>query len=300
LKPPQCIGVMAHPRRPESFPVADHITETLQARGVKVWTHRRWEDVRPEEIQAGTDLLVVIGGDGSMLRAARICALNGVPVMGVNMGYLGFLPEINDPTRWEANLDRVLNGDYWIERRMMLTTTILRDDEPIASGEALNDVVITRSAALGTVLLQTYIDGYWATTYHADALIIATPTGSTAYALAAGGPILPPELLNILIVPVAPHLSMDRAIALSEGANVQVVVSSERENDATIVVDGVELGLLQPTDMIDIRASKNQGLFARLRDRNYFYRSLLDRLEPRVPTRATPDRDHLQIHINNL
>jgi NAD+ kinase len=152
---------------------------------------------------------------------------------------------------------------------------------------------------MGTVLLQTYIDNDWATTYHADALIIATPTGSTAYALAAGGPILPPELHNILIVPVAAHLSMDRALVLSEGATVQVVVSPERQHDATVVLDGVTLTDLEANDIISMRVSKNQGLFVRLRDRNYFYRSLLDRLEPRVPSRAKPEPGHLQIHTGN-
>jgi hypothetical protein len=150
-------------------------------------------------------------------------------------------------------------------------------------------VIDNRNRAIGTVLLQVYIDRHWATTYHADALIVATATGSTAYALAAGGPILPPELRNILIVPVAPHLSMDRPIVLSEGATVQVVVSAERESHATVILDGVELCAIEAHDCVLIRVSEHMGRFVRMRDQNYFYRSLLDRLEPRVPLRATPD-----------
>jgi NAD+ kinase len=134
------------------------------------------------------------------------------------MGYLGFLTAITDPQTWQENFIALLEGHYWIEERMMMNAQVLRDGASISSHQALNDVVISRDAA-GTILLQLYIDGDWATTYHADALIVASATGSTAYALAVGGPILPPELRNFLIVPVAPHLSMDRPIVLSEGAN---------------------------------------------------------------------------------
>ncbi len=299
MNPPKRIGVIAHPHRPKTFPVAERITASLQAHGLDVWHQHQWDDRSRQAVQNNTDIVIVIGGDGAMLRAARTCSAYQVPVLGVNMGYLGFLPEINDPARWDDHIGRVLAGEYWIERRMMIVTSVVRDGEVIAEGEALNDVVITRTRAMGTVLLQTYIDHHWATTYHADALIIATPTGSTAYALAAGGPILPPELHNILIVPVAAHLSMDRAIVLSEGASVQVIVSPQRENDTTVVVDGSALCELDPNDRINVRASKNVGLFARMQDRNYFYRSLLDRLEPRVPSRATPHPENLQIQMND-
>jgi NAD+ kinase len=149
---------------------------------------------------------------------------------------------------------------------------------------------------LGTVLLQTYIDANWATTYHADALIIATPTGSTAYALAAGGPILPPELHNILIIPVAPHLSMNRPIILSEGSTVPVLVAPARQNNIKVILDGIELCGLSSNDYVSIKAGQNYGLFVRMRDKNYFYRSLLDRLEPRLPVQAPPSE--LQIRVN--
>ena len=292
---PKSIGVVAHARRKETVPVAEHIAESLRARGVQTWMSVRWEDTDTEDIRQRTDMVVAIGGDGAMLRASRTCAQYGIPVLGVNMGYLGFLPEINSPDDWDTHLDKLLAGDFWIERRMMVEASLVRDGKTLEVGSALNDIVINRDRAIGTVLLQTYIDGYWATTYHADALIIATATGSTAYALATGGPILPPELRNILIVSVAPHLSMDRPIVLSEGATVQVIVSPEREHDAVVVIDGDELCKLRPKDCLLIKAGKNEGQFVRMRDQNYFYRSLLDRLEPRVPTRATPDQINLNI-----
>ncbi len=302
LDVPQHIGVIAHPYRTSTHTVAEHIVDTLQQRGLRTWLSTNQDDstLPPMEEQLqDTDMIIAIGGDGTMLRAARTCASFSIPVLGVNMGYLGFLPEVNSPDDWEAYINRLMTGDYWVERRMMLDAIVTRDEEVMAAGSALNDVVINRNRAVGTVLLQTYIDGYWATTYHADALVMATPTGSTAYALAAGGPILPPELHNILIVPVAPHLSMDRPLVLSEGATVQVIVSPEREHDVIVVTDGGILHEMRPGDRVDIRASKAQGLFVRMREKNYFYRSLLDRLEPRVPSRATPKVFQLPVNVNS-
>lgn len=293
---PQYIGIVAHPRRPESFPVAAQIAKSLVVRGRNPWLHHQWDNDSRDAL-AETDVIIAIGGDGAMLRAARTCAPYRVPVLGVNMGYLGFLPEISQPDAWQSYMERLLAGEYWVESRMMLEVLVIRDGHVITRGEALNDVVITRTRPIGTVLLQTYIDQYWTTTYHADALIISTPTGSTGYSLSVGGPILPPELHNILVVPVAAHLSLERPIILSEGASVQVKVSPERDHDVIVVADGVELCEVSTSDTISIRASRNQGLFVRMQDRNYFYRSILDRLEPRVPSRATPNPEHLQIQI---
>jgi NAD+ kinase len=237
----------------------------------------------------GSDLVIAIGGDGAMLRAARVCAPENVPVLGINTGRLGFLTEIS-PADWEPSLDALLDGRYWIEQRMMIRCEVRRSDTVLAHSDALNDVVISRGAVAKSVQLETYIDGGWATTYHCDGLIVSTPTGSTAYALAVGGPILPPELKNILVVPVAPHLSMDRPMVLSQGATVEVVVEPHSAADVVLTVDGEMLASLESSDAVVIRASNSISRFVRLRERNYFYRSLLDRLEPRVPGRFRHDR----------
>jgi NAD+ kinase len=170
---------------------------------------------------------------------------------------------------------------------------VLRDGVVVTTGEALNDVVVSGSMVGRMIQLEMYIDQHWATTYHADALIIATPTGSTAYALACGGPILPPELHNILVIPAAPHLSMDRPIVLSEGATVEILASSNSKNDIAAIVDGTILCLLREGDLVQVQASYHTSRFVRLRERNYFYRSLLDRLEPRVPRSAPENREKL-------
>jgi NAD+ kinase len=278
----QCMGVLAHPLRPQSFPVAERIASSLQARQIQTFVFTEWQEDNVIPAVQDCNMVVAIGGDGAMLRAARVCAPYNIPVLGVNMGQLGFLTEISDPADWETYLDRILNQDFWIEKRMMLTVDVTRDEEELVTDHALNDVVISGDVTGRMIQLEAYIDGDWATTYYADALIISTPTGSTAYALACGGPILPPELKNILIVPSAPHLSMDRPMVLSEGAEVEIRSYSVNRNESMLITDGIVICRLKPQDRVRIRASAYSSHFVRMRGRNYFYRSLFDRLEPRV------------------
>jgi NAD+ kinase len=277
------IGILAHPLRPQTAPIAEAIAEFLHKRGFEAWLRTQWEDDEVAGLVRGSDMVVAIGGDGSMLRAARVSAPLGVPVLGVNQGHLGFLTEITG--EWKQPLETVLDGDYWIEERMMVQTVLLRGERIITEGQALNELVVGRGVASKTIQLEMYIDGDWVTTYNADALIISTATGSTAYALACGGPILPPELHNILIVPVAPHLSMDRPLVLSEGVTVEVIPARANTNDVMLTLDGVLMGKVEPGDRVRVHASEYVSRFVRLRGRNYFYRSLLGRLEPRVPAR---------------
>lgn len=278
------IGVLAHPARPQTAPISNEIRESLRARGVEVWHFTDWDEADIHAHIKDTDLVVAIGGDGVMLRSARVCAVYGVPVLGVNMGHLGFLTEIKAVDEWPSALETLFNGGAWIERRMMIQATAYRNGDTLAQADALNDAVISRGNIIRMIQLDTYIDHDWTTTYNADALIIATATGSTAYALACGGPILPPELRNILVVPVAPHLSLDRPMVLPEGAAIEVVVRPESRADPVLSVDGAVLCRLEGGDRVTVQASKLVSSFVRLRERTYFYRSLLDRLEPRIPT----------------
>jgi len=279
------VGILAHPLRSGTAPIAQSVARSLEARGIDAWVRTAWDATRAQPLVDGSDLVIAIGGDGAMLRAARVCAPANVPMLGINAGHLGFLTEVS-PDDWEESLEMVLTGAFWIEQRMMIRCEIRRADVLFGHSDALNDVVISRGAIARSIRLDTHIDGAWATTYHGDGLIIATPTGSTAYALAVGGPILPPELRNILVVPVAPHLSMDRPMVLAQGATVQVVVDPHTATEVVLTVDGELIASLESSDHVTIRASDHVSRFVRLRDRNYFYRSLLDRLEPRVPNRA--------------
>lgn len=285
------VGVLAHPLRPQTAPIAQQIVASLQAHGLHTWLHTVWTEADVQVNVATADIVIAIGGDGAMLRAARVCAPYNVPVLGVNMGQLGFLTEIRDPATWGDYVSRLLTGDYWVEERMMLRAFAIHEGVAAAEGHALNDVVIS-GGVTRMIRLETYIDGDWATTYNADALIISTATGSTAYALAVGGPILPPELRNILIIPSAPHLSMSRPIVLSEGAIVDIYpYSGSTRGDVSLLVDGVPWGVIMEGGGVRVQASEHVTRFVRTRERNYFYRSLLDRLEPRVP-QETPRTNH--------
>jgi len=224
------------------------------------------------------DLLVTLGGDGSILQAARLAAPYGALILGVNLGRVGFLTEA-EPTQWKAVLSRVLSGDYWVEERMMLRVTTWREGEMLGQAEALNDVVVGRGARARAVHLRAEVDGGELATYVADGLIVATPTGSTAYALAAGGPILPPQLRNILLVPAAPHLSMERPIVLAEGVKVRITVVEERSS--VLTVDGQVAAELKGGDMVVVEAGPHVTRFARVRERTYFYKTLVKRLVPR-------------------
>lgn len=276
------VGVLAHPLRPPTFPVAERIANDLARRGLTAVLHTEWTDQDVAPVIPTLDIVVAIGGDGAMLRAARACAPHNVPVLGVNMGQLGFLTEVRDLDRWPEYEKRLLSRDFWIEQRMMLIVTVTRAGQIIARSDALNDVVVSGEVVGRIVQMETYIDGNWTTTFNADALVISTATGSTAYALACGGPILPPELKNILVVPAAPHLSMDRPIVLSEGAVVEVRPSSRNRTAMQITADGSVVSEIRSGDRISVQASQSVSRFVRMRPRNYFYRSLLDRFEPRV------------------
>jgi NAD+ kinase len=255
--------------------MAEEMARELEAHGLAAWIGSTWDESAVRGEIADLDLLVTLGGDGSILRAARMACEQGVPVLGVNMGRLGFLTEM-EPDQWSDTLPRLLEQDYWIEERMMLYAEYHRGEECRGQYEALNDVVVSRGSLARIVRLETHIDGSNLTAYAADGLIASTPTGSTAYALAVGGPILPPQLQNILLLPIAPHLSMDRAIVLSKGSVVNVQVRTDHQ--AILTVDGQFEYELLDGDWVTVQASRHISRFVRLQDRNYFYRTLMERL----------------------
>jgi len=196
------------------------------------------------------------------------------------MGRVGFLTEA-PPDAWEEALSHILNGEGWIEARTMLRVTLLRAEETIAQEDAVNDAVISRGALARTVRLETSVDGAFLTRYVADGLILSTATGSTAYAYATGGPILPPWLNNILIVPAAPHLSLERPLVLDANAVVEIKVDTSMPTPGMLTVDGRMEGELLHDDVVRVERSPLEACFLRLRSRNDFYRTLVARLAPR-------------------
>ena len=274
--PPRRFLVAANPQMPEAIALAEEISRKLE--GLEFgssWGSLNEEILRSQVETDPVDLFIALGGDGTMLRAGHLCAPLQVPILGINLGRFGFLTEVRKED-WQVALDRVVRGDYWLEQRMMLRADHRRQDQSLGRWEVLNECFIGRGEIVRPVDLTAEIDGRYLTTYVADGLIAATPTGSTAYALAAGGPILPPELRNILLVPVAPHLSAEHAIVLHEGSSVRVEVRSTHQ--AVLSVDGGQPVSLKDGDAVEIRASEHVVRFARLQDPGYFYRNLTARM----------------------
>ena len=205
---------------------------------------------------AGTDVAVSLGGDGTFLRVVRLAATADVPVLGVNFGRLGYLPDLG-PDQVRGALQKVLEGKAAIEERCALEVSISDRSIPddVSTLLALNEVVIEKIDFGHTVRLATTIDGEQALTYSADGLIIATPTGSTAYNLSAGGPILAPTLRAMVVTPVAPHFSLDRSLVLAEDQYVAVEVAPDRSG--VLVIDGQEIGRLQPGAVITCRVAQH-------------------------------------------
>jgi len=268
---PQRPVVTAYPKIHDAFAEADTIATYLKERGLEAPCGSMYEEHLRKRIKNNEfDMLIAVGGDGTMLRAGHLCAPCGVPILGINLGRLGFLIQVQQ-NEWRDMLDRLFNGEAWIENRMMLQVDHIRAGDVVGTWQALNEVVVGRGQYLRPVKLAASADGHLLTTYISDGLIAATATGSTAYALAAGGPILPPELRNILIVPIAPHLSVDRAVVLAEGSSISIDVNSE---NAVLSVDGAVPTGLAEDDRVEVRAAGYTAQFVRFGDAGYFYRNL--------------------------
>ncbi len=201
------------------------------------------------------DLIVVFGGDGTILRTARMVRERDVPLVGINLGGFGYLTEVNLGEMFDA-LDLILAGNFQVEKRMMLDVEIQGSEEPFREGTVLNDVVINRGNLSRIVEFETSVDGGYLTTFKADGIIISTPTGSTAYSLAAGGPIVFPDLNSIIINPICPHTLTNRPVILPEGATVQVTLGN-REQGATVTLDGQVSFTMKHGDSVTIRKSSH-------------------------------------------
>lgn len=274
---PERIGLLIHPKKPESAPLADEMRVFLEARGCFVWIGSAWDEPEALAHVKGLDLLITLGGDGTMLRAARIGARDGVPIVGVKLGKVSFLADIA-PDDWQGPLTQVLDGDYWLEERMLLDASVTRAGEPPVNHAylAINDVVISRAGLARIVNVTAWVDQSYLTTYRADGVIVSTPTGCTGYALAAGGPILPPELKNLLVIPICAHLSLDRPVVLAQGATVSL--EAHADYAPILTVDGQFEISLAEGDRVEVKASKHVSRFVHAQDRAYFYRTLMERL----------------------
>jgi NAD+ kinase len=277
------IGILYHPLRGDSSQLAQDVSGLLGPRGVEVWQGPADDEAGLGQAVPGLDLLITLGGDGTIVSAVRSVAAHGVPILGVNLGRLGFLAEV-EPAQVATAIAAVLEGRYAIEERMMLRIALYRQGQAILAAEAINDVVVGRGHASRTVRVAVDVDGHYVVTHTADGVIVSTPTGSTAYSLAAGGPIVAPDLDCIVITPIAAHLSALRALVIPAQSCVRLRLLKAQE--AMLTVDGQLDAELRPGDEVNSTISQTTAKFIRFGDEGYFYETILRRL--RWPNQA-PD-----------
>jgi len=270
------VGVLYHPGRQDSTELVGRVRLLLGEQGnVDIWEGAAHAETALQEVASDLDLLITLGGDGTIVRAVRSVAAAGVPILGVNLGRLGFLAEV-EPEHIDNALQLVANKDYIIEERMMMSCWVERQGETILTAKAINDVVLARGRMSRTVRVSTDVDGHYVMTQTADGIIVSTPTGSTAYCLAAGGPIVAPDVRCLTVTPVAAHLAIAQAIVVPAHCvlNLQLIKAS----DAMLTVDGQLDLALEPGDIVHHTASENSAKFVRFGGDGYFYETVLRRL----------------------
>ena len=274
------IGIVYNPRSAGSMSLVQELSQELGL-GESAWivpTRTGESDDPPSSIS----LLITVGGDGTILWATQFAAPREIPILGVNLGRVGFMTEL----RADEAVNRVrdyLDGKVWVEERSMLQATVISNTSGRGPGhQALNDVVVGRTAISRLVHLEVKIDDALLTTYRADAVILATATGSTGYSISAGGPVLHPESRDMLLNPVATHLGLHSAIVLAPESVVQVAIRSDYV--AALSVDGRADMDLAPGDVVEIVRSPYIARFLRANPPNHFYSVLTDRLNPETRT----------------
>jgi NAD+ kinase len=242
------IAFAVRPNRPEADALADRAEDWLAARGHE--TVRSLMADRPLDLE-GVDLLVSLGGDGTLLRSVNSALATSVPVLGVNLGLLGYLTEV-EPAGLVGALERFLDGRYEVEERMTMSVTVTRADGTVEPELwALNEATVEKTVPGHTVRIAASIDGTPFVTYAADGLLLATPTGSTAYNLSARGPLLSPRLRALILTPVSPHMLFDRPLVLDPAQRIHLDVLDPRP--AMLVVDGLIVATLEPGATVDCR-----------------------------------------------
>jgi len=282
------VGIFYHPRMAEARALADELRSALAPLVPDVWSGASGDDEAVKANIPGTDLLISVGGDGTVLRAARAIVPHDIIILGINLGRLGFLTELRGDDLL-PRLPDILAGGWTIEERTMLHAQVLaeRGGRVILGARphlhALNDVVLGRSALGRTIMASTYIDGELVADYRADGIIVATATGSTAYCQATGGPILHPEAKEIVLAPLAPHLGQTNSLVLPARSVVELALDPEQQ--AALSVDGEGSLALGPGQVVRVTMSDHLARFLRLSGDPDFY----ERVAVRLRWRRVPD-----------
>ena len=227
------------------------LTVLLDARAAEYQPNGDWTVATDSELSAQADLVLSFGGDGTLLQCAGLVYPRDVPLMGVNLGRLGFLTDLalSDVA---AGLEAVLDGQFQSENRSVLGCELVRDGKVLANEDGLNDIVIQKWNTARLITLDTYIDGKFVHSQRSDGMIVATPTGSTAYALSGGGPILDPGLGAVVLVPVCPHTLTNRPLVVSDQALIEIHVATDRQDESRLTCDGNSVEELLPGDVVRI------------------------------------------------
>ena len=221
-----------------------------------------------EEFLKSVDLIISLGGDGTLLRAARLAAVGDIPVFGVNLGGLGFLTQIGIDDLGKS-LEKLYQGRYFLDERMMLSCTVKRKKEEIKKFTALNDVVIGKGAFARIICLATYVNNDYVITYSADGLVVSTSTGSTAYSLSAGGPIVNPNINSIILTPICPHTLSARPFIVGENDQVKITLESSEEK-VMVTIDGQEGFILKPKDEVIIKKSDHKAQLITFKEKSFY------------------------------
>jgi NAD+ kinase len=277
----RCVGVLVKPNQPEALQTICRLVEWCAGHGIRVAGGPRLrrdeieaetgctvEALAHEELVKAADLIVVLGGDGTIIGAARLLGDRETPVLGVNFGTLGYLADFTVEDMIPA-LELALAGDYTIDRRLMLAATVERNGERLLHDRVLNDVVISKSALARIIDIETLIDRKFVNRFRADGLIISTPTGSTAYNLSAGGPVIYPSMSAVVITPICPHTLSNRPLVVPDDAEFELVLQTPRE-EVALTLDG-QVGMpLEYGDRITVRKSRTGFNLIQAHTRNYF------------------------------
>lgn len=268
------IGIIGKTGKQETLDILTELVPWLKSRGHEVYidienaTVMNIEGTPRSQMSSLADMIIVLGGDGTMIGAARLVAEKGVPILGVNIGGLGFLTAVSRDELYEV-LGRVLVDDCHVEERIMLNACVLRHSECIAEYIVMNDVVVNKGALARIVDLETYVNNTYISTFKADGLIVSTPTGSTAYALSAGGPILYPTINSIVLAPICPHTLTNRPIVLPDDVKIEIMLRSLNE-DVFLTLDGQMGFSLRQNDIIEVKKSQYKARFYIPCERDYF------------------------------
>jgi NAD+ kinase len=275
------IGIVLKPHQPDALKTVCELATWLGERGItllggpeiereqiKQQTGCAVDEVAPEKLAARVDLVLVLGGDGTMIAAARLMGETEVPVLGVNYGGLGYLAEFRIGELYTA-LESILAGNYRLDRRVMLDVELLRGEEEVTRNRVLNDVVINKSALARIIEIETYLNQQFVNSFRADGLIVSTPTGSTAYNLSAGGPVIFPSMNAVVITPICPFTLSNRPIVVPDDAVIELCLKTEQE-DVALTLDGQVGFPLKVDDRVIIRKSKTTFNLVQPANRNYF------------------------------